>query len=257
MSSNQESIASNMATVSAHQYSVLANSCVRPPLDPSTGFSSTVDKRKASQIQKQLDENKTLENVAAAPNDLQRRTPSPPRREGELRKSVQKSQLNPDSYDEFVKMKEENRKMLEACEKMYKQKLMETMSSNASGRTSAVAWLDELFVNGNNEKVMSRTLDDKSHHKLRESFSATKPPSGKPKLSDGMPTKSNVVKSKQAWSTTSEPVWKIPTSVRSSDTDEDALNSNFKKKWSKSGSWDNISLDGHASVSNSRKKNVT
>lgn len=217
-----------MAT--AHSFSVFANSLVRRPLNPTTGLIAARDERLPTNHRS---------TVAAADASAPRGDEEDPGggSGGRLVDAVRRSQENSSEifYDELRKMKEQNNRSLEAFERLYHQKITQKETGPHSTKTDGVLWSVENIISTNDSRkpehksIKNKELKQKTNLVVmkggRRVTATGKPPSGKPNMSDGLPTKSGVASKAQhsrSWAErirSTEPIWKAPLSRASSDFD--------------------------------------
>lgn len=219
-----------------HNFSVFANSLVRPPIDPKTGLAATLDKRSVSQQpyrsfnSGKYEDSETV--VDARPYSRAMSDQLAPPRDDSDSFFADVGDVSDDFYDVLTQMKDENKKNLEVAEKLYQQKQAECDSEPTRGLQSSTENLSNVH--------RSVKLDDQQLKKNKEMVqriiaagikssgigtTSGKPPSGKPKTPDGLPTKSGASLTKshsRTWADrvrASEPYWRAPQSRASSDFD--------------------------------------
>lgn len=225
-----------MATT--HNFSVFANSLVRPPIDPKTGLAATLDKRSVThQIYKNLSSEKYEDSspvVDARPYSRALSEQLGPPRDDFDSFLVDAGDTTDDYYNVLTKMKEENKRNLEIAEKRYQQKQAECddVAEPIIGLQSSVenvakihkpVKLDDQQLTKNKEMVQRIIAAGIKSSGI--GAASGKPPSGKSKTSDSLPTKSGATLTKsvsRTWAErvrASEPYWKAPQSRSSSDFD--------------------------------------
>lgn len=223
-----------MATT--HNFSAFANSLVRPPIDPKTGLAATLDKRSVlHQSYKNFSSGKYEDRAPVVDARSYSRALSEqlvPNRDDSDSLFADAGDASDDFYDVLTKMKEEHKINLEMAEKLYQQKQAESdhVSEPTRDLQSSVENLSNVHK--------SVKLDDQQLKKNKEMVqriiaagikssgvgaTSGKPPSGKPKTSDGLPAKSGATLTKshsRTWADrvrASEPYWRAPQSRASSD----------------------------------------
>lgn len=211
-----------------HSFSVFANSLVHRPLNPTTGLIAARDER--------LPTNRRLTADAASAPRGDEEDPGGGSG-GRLVEAVRRPQENSSEifYDELRRMKEQNNRSLEAFEQLYHQKITQKETEPHSTITDGALWSVGNMIGTNdnrkpeqksnkNKELMQKT--NRGAMKGGTRVTATgKPPSGKPNMSDGLPTKSGVAAKAQhsrSWAErvrSTEPVWKASLSRASSDFD--------------------------------------
>jgi len=179
-----------MATTT-HGLAILTNSCVKPPIDPKTGLSTSFHDRKYHSFPhcNEADAEEYIENedhsgqeyssnhVFSSPaNDLISRELS--------------NANDEEFYDKLVQLKNEHKKTLALCEKLYKRKISrEHVGGRTNGFVGTMPTPSEqrgLITNGHefNDNNGDEEIDIRTS--VRESYS--KPPTGRPPISPGART---------------------------------------------------------------------
>lgn len=273
-----------MAT--AHSLSVVTNSCVKAPVNPKTGLSATIDERANSRL------SHTWTGRDADYDD--------PGEEWDQRQVLSRSvnfdttnidtlasDLSGLSDEEFYSrlrtLKADHKKTLQMCENMYNEKLssqrmgygtsMSPYTVTGGGGTSngETTWAQPVhpYYDENDSFNFNQNVDtlrksfSGAHYDNVKDMSAAKPPTGKPRTSDGTPSKSMSRKNKRVWAgrSTDEDYWKVQ-SATSTDADmsEEELRISKPRSSRKKSSpqprddsisriedmWDNFSVDEYA-----------
>lgn len=128
-----------MATMAtSHSLSVLANSCIKPPLDPQTGLSSTMHERPKPSMSYIFDD---VQNGFADEDfvvddgrpDLVSTKPALHTIARDLRNCTDE-----EFYEKLTQLKNEHKKTLILCEKLYKEKVGQQQLPNTSCRPVAI-----------------------------------------------------------------------------------------------------------------------
>ena len=258
-----------MAT--GHQLATITNSCVKPPIDPKTGLSSTFHERSTLSYFTTWDGKVAVgegneENIE--PNDgsahLFNNTDTM------LRDATALGDLTDDEfYKKLLELKEEHKRTLKMCEQLYAEKV----GSDNFARTLASRDIlhDDYVVEDQQPVHTSEAFNasfeslkdqmDGRQDRLKDMSSLSKPPSGKPPTTRGRPTSAKTSKAtKHAWTSQSgENFWGIP-STSSTEVDfdrhgktsfrrsnEDLANLSRNSAASKiEDMWDNFSVDEYA-----------
>lgn len=195
-----------MATVHGHHFSVLANTCVRPPVNPETGLSTTKDEREiydmrntwngygvnvidGTQEYRGIDTNHSvggLHDLLPGPHngEQERRAPST----GLFGKTDSMiggitAELNNLSDDEFyrklMQLKNEHQKTLNICEDLYAQK--HGISESVRRPASAHDFYENASKNARvrNSADLTRILSTHSSQDFVKDLSPSKPPTGR------------------------------------------------------------------------------
>ena len=257
---------SNMAT--AHQVSVITNSCYKAPVSrqtvlPATGNDeSTLGASWFGRDADYLDDNSNMRFSESVNFDTTNTM-------ADTLNVVDLSELTDEEfYKRLSDLKSEHKKTLELCEKLYNDKLLEsrtgTAPTDAQQVPVAVALVDADYVltasrTHTGKDISSPSTDlSKSFDRVRD-MSASKPPIARPSRSSGTPARSGSAK-KQAWTRSNENFWKSP-STNSSDAEFsgneterskldrslEALNISRASYMSRiEDMWDNFSVDNYA-----------
>ncbi|XP_033735451.1 protein FAM161B-like [Pecten maximus] len=178
-----------------HSLAVLTNACVKPPVDPKTGLSSSLNERILSSYIHYGDE--YAEEGDGMLND-----------EGQTRvdylsglalsdpasKDIPRELNNltdDEFYEKLIQLKSEHKKTLAICEKLYKRKIGSDPSNNLNGFVSDADFGKMPSYYSKDEETHSstvngvQTLDQSHRNSLGES---SKPPTGRPPQSPGAKT---------------------------------------------------------------------
>ncbi|KAK2146067.1 hypothetical protein LSH36_635g01004 [Paralvinella palmiformis] len=255
-----------MAT--AHQVSVITNSCYKAPVSrqtvlPATGNDeSTLGASWFGRDADYLDDNSNMRFSESVNFDTTNTM-------ADTLNVVDLSELTDEEfYKRLSDLKSEHKKTLELCEKLYNDKLLEsrtgTAPTDAQQVPVAVALVDADYVltasrTHTGKDISSPSTDlSKSFDRVRD-MSASKPPIARPSRSSGTPARSGSAK-KQAWTRSNENFWKSP-STNSSDAEFsgneterskldrslEALNISRASYMSRiEDMWDNFSVDNYA-----------
>ncbi|XP_069118538.1 protein FAM161A-like [Argopecten irradians] len=177
-----------------HSLAVLTNACVKPPIDPKTGLSTSLNERSLSALSQYGDEyaedKERLDDEGQARVDyLSGLALSDPASRGDIPGEL--NNLTDDEfYQKLVQLKSEHKKTLAICEKLYKRKINSDQSNNINGFVSNEDFgkvpsyskdeeMDISLVNG------VQTHDQSCRNSVGES---SKPPTGRPPQSPGAKT---------------------------------------------------------------------
>ncbi|CAG2185238.1 FAM161A [Mytilus edulis] len=173
-----------MATMAtSHNLSVMTNSCIKPPVDPQTGLSSTMHERPKPSMSYLFDE---MSNGYVYEHDRQQFyengspdlvTPEP------ALKTIARDLSNctdEEFYEKLTQIKNEHKKTLVLCEKLYKEKVNHQNQTEISGIgprpvtiTSTLNGLDSSAVH--NLDVTSRDYI-KGQETILDRYASSKPP---------------------------------------------------------------------------------
>lgn len=173
-----------------HSLAVLTNACVKPPINPQTGLSTSLNERTLSAIfhydDEYADDREERFDTGDQSHEYLSNLVPPGPANGAI--PVELNNLTDDEfYQKLVQLKSEHKKTLAICEKLYKRKVNNdlngfvpdtnfgTMPNYSEDRSTSV-YLQTGTVNG----VL---YDHEQRNSLRES--ANRPPTGKPPPSPG------------------------------------------------------------------------